>query len=213
MDQMFNHFTSTSNGNRFSLDLEDGMRPLLTGQTFLDHYHDGKTVVIPDSFLPPGWSKHAYRNFGAWLTFLLTPDGYRIETYDELDNYYYVKFRKTRPTTLDFSLDEELIPQLIYRQEHLMPVELFQYWEMQYIPTEKAMLISNSQDRNDDASCSHWPISYPSSGICGVENVSKNTSPSWVCLSTICLLLFIYYFVLFMPILKFVLKKSCVNNL
>ncbi|XP_073985236.1 PHD finger protein MBD-R2 isoform X3 [Rhodnius prolixus] len=88
-----------------------------------------KSVVVPDKVLPLGWTKQCINRTGQmWETFLISPEGYRLNTKQDLKEYSREILGSRTPRNLDFLVNTKILTELIGKQENLQPVNNWLPW-------------------------------------------------------------------------------------
>nr|XP_024216836.1 PHD finger protein 20 isoform X2 [Halyomorpha halys] len=109
--------TEQADDDRWSADLPPDSAPLAITK------EDGsimRSILVPDKYLPEGWSKHAVlKAENDWDIFLVSPDGYKLTHHEELKRYFMDVAEEETPSSLDFLAKFSLLPDLSVQQKNL----------------------------------------------------------------------------------------------
>lgn len=103
-------------GDRFKCEAPEGAAPILI-KTKDGYAH--KSIIVGDRNLLPNWYKHAVNIRGKIQIFLISPEGYKLNSRLDLQDFYLRTAHSQPPPVLDFAIDTTVIPGLMESQAKL----------------------------------------------------------------------------------------------
>ncbi|KAF6206620.1 hypothetical protein GE061_017856 [Apolygus lucorum] len=115
-------------GDRFFCDPPEGAAPISI-KTKDGTCH--QSIIIGDKNLLPGWKKHAVFIRGKQQVFLISPEGYKINSKLDLYDYHNRTLKAPPPPVLDFIVDTRVIPSLKEKQKDMqIPAIRYPTWKI-----------------------------------------------------------------------------------
>uniref|UniRef100_A0A0A9VZB4 PHD finger protein 20-like protein 1 n=1 Tax=Lygus hesperus TaxID=30085 RepID=A0A0A9VZB4_LYGHE len=115
-------------GDRFLCDPPEGAAPISI-KTKDGTCH--QSIIIGDKNLLPGWKKHAVFIRGKQQVFLISPEGYKINSKLDLYDYHNRTLKVPPPPVLDFIVDTRVIPTLREKQKDMqIPAIRYPTWKI-----------------------------------------------------------------------------------